>query len=145
VPHETIVDRDDQLITAGMLADRLRPLVLSSCDQDNPNLSGPSCLSGTPMIPLHRATVGAIYQHLERIADWEGEDTILSLEMKLRGVDHQAAQRRAELEDKLAKRRISGASAIEAASAGETENTGSTEGESAVPQADAQPLDGDHP
>jgi hypothetical protein len=35
------------------------------------------------------------------------------------------------------------ASAIEAATAGETVQQGSTEGESAVPQADAQPPSGD--
>jgi hypothetical protein len=67
--HEIIMDTDkDVLISAGMLADRLRPLVLASCDGPEPNRYGSSCLNGTPMIPIHRATLGAIYQHLERIA-----------------------------------------------------------------------------
>ena len=100
--HETIVDDKDELITAGMLADRLRPLVLASCDQGE---SGTSCLDGTPMIPLHRGTVGAIYQHLERIADWDGERTILSLEMELRNVEHGAEKRKAEISEKLAQRK----------------------------------------
>jgi hypothetical protein len=100
--HETIVDDGDALITAAMLADRLRPLVLASCDQGE---TGTSCLNGTPMIPLHRATVGAIYQHLERIAGWDGEKTILALEMDLRSVDDHAEKRRAELNEQLAKRK----------------------------------------
>ena len=53
-------------MTAGMLADRLRPIVLGGDD---------ACLIGTPMIPLHRATVTAIYQHLERLANMDGEET----------------------------------------------------------------------
>lgn len=57
----------DQIISAGMLADRLRPLVLGGAT---------ACIDNTPMIPLHRATVTAIYQHMERLALMDGEVTI---------------------------------------------------------------------
>lgn len=58
---------ENVIISAGMLADRLRPIVLGG---DN------SCLNGTQMIPLHRATVTAIYQHLERLASIDGEEKL---------------------------------------------------------------------
>lgn len=64
----------DKLITAGMLADRLRPIVLGGSS---------ACLKGTSMIPLHRGTVSAIYQHLERLADLDGEKTLGALEHSL--------------------------------------------------------------
>jgi hypothetical protein len=65
----------DYIETAGMLANRLRPLVLAACDGPPPGRFGSSCISGTPMIPLHRATLTAIYQHLERLAEQDGEVT----------------------------------------------------------------------
>lgn len=99
---ETIVDEKDVLISAGMLADRLRPLVLASCDQGH---TGSSCITGGPFIPIHRATLGSIYQHLEDKAAWDQEQTILALEMELAHVDQKAAERRDELAGKLAKRR----------------------------------------
>jgi hypothetical protein len=47
---------EDVIVTLDMLCERLRPIVLGGRD---------ACLRGTPMIPLHIATVTAIYQHLE--------------------------------------------------------------------------------
>jgi hypothetical protein len=64
----------DEMVSAGMLADRLRPLVLGG---------ERSCLDGTPMIPLHRGTVTAIYMHLERLAMADGEKTIGGLKWAL--------------------------------------------------------------
>lgn len=67
----------DVLVTAGMLADRLRPLVLAACNGPEPDRFGSSCLNGSPYIPLHRGTVSAIYQHLESLAKIRGEKTEL--------------------------------------------------------------------
>ncbi len=61
----------DYIASAGTLADQLRPLVLAACDGDPPEHFGSSCLDGTPMIPLHRGTVSAIYQHLADKASLE--------------------------------------------------------------------------
>lgn len=65
----------DYGLGAAELANRLRPLVLDSCDGPPPNRFGSSCLNGTPMIPLHRSTVSAVYECLERLAKIEGEKT----------------------------------------------------------------------
>ena len=79
---------DDKLITAGMLADRLRPIVLGG---------DAACLDGTPMIPLHRGTVSAIYQHLERLADLDGEKTLGALECALIRADERHAEEKARI------------------------------------------------
>jgi hypothetical protein len=89
------VPNADKLITAGMLADRLRPIVLGGES---------SCLDGTPMIPLHRTTVSAIYQHLERMADLDGETTLFALECALRQADERHAEQQASIKAKLLKR-----------------------------------------
>jgi len=102
--HETIVDDKDAVITAGMLADRLRPLVLASCDRGE---TGSSCLDKTPMIPLHRATVGAVYHHLERLAHMDREKTVRSLEMQLAEARTAHASHIADIENELAERRRS--------------------------------------
>lgn len=68
---ERALASEDVLISAGMLADRLRPIVLGGES---------ACLNGTPMIPLHRGTVSAIYQHLERLAEIDGEITLGKLD-----------------------------------------------------------------
>ena len=68
--HNEVAAADDRLITAGMLADRLRPLVLGSRN---------SCIGKTPMVPLHIATVTSIYMHLERLAKIDGEVTAGSI------------------------------------------------------------------
>lgn len=141
--HETIVDKDkDILITAGMLADRLRPLVLASCDGPPPNRFGSSCLNGTPMIPLHRATLGAIYQHLERIAVWDNERTILSLEQEIYSLEKGQSDRLEEAKEKLAAREKAAmdpidpiASGIEARSDA-TPKSGAAEGESPAPSGE---------
>jgi hypothetical protein len=101
--HETIVDSEAEnaVISAGMLADRLRPLVLASCDQGD---TGSSCMNNGPFVPIHRATLSAIYQHLERIAAWDGERTILSLECELRSLRAGQSKRIAEAEEKLVHR-----------------------------------------
>jgi hypothetical protein len=68
----------DKMVSAGILADRLRPLVLAGES---------ACLNGTPMIPFHRGTVTAIYMHLERLAGLDGEKTIGALEWDLAATD----------------------------------------------------------
>jgi hypothetical protein len=47
------------------------------------------------MIPLHRGTVSAIYQHLERLACLDGEVTLFALDCALRRADerHAVSQR----------------------------------------------------
>ncbi len=65
----------DYVETAGTLANLIRPLVLAACDGETPEHYGSSCLNGSPMIPLHRATLTAIYQHLEDLASRNGEFT----------------------------------------------------------------------
>lgn len=74
---EELAAKPDTLITAGMLANRLRPIVLGG---------ETACLDGAQMIPLHRATVTSIYMHLERLAEIDGEETTRST--LLRGKDH---------------------------------------------------------
>ena len=116
--HETIADnsQEDVLISAGMLADRLRPLVLASCDRGE---TGTSCMGNGPFIPIHRATLGAIYQHLEDKAAWDGERTILALECELRGLEENRSERMAEARARLAERRKMAAEPIDALPKGE--------------------------
>lgn len=113
--HETIVDKDkgDELISAGMLADRLRPLVLASCDGEPPHRFGSSCLNGSPFIPIHRATLGAIYQHLEGKAAWDGERTIMSLEAEISALERGQSERLLEAREKLERRRNMAADPVE--------------------------------
>lgn len=60
----------DALESPGMLADRLRPLVTASKREDGwPT----SCMDGTPMVPLHIATVTTIWNVLENAARALGE------------------------------------------------------------------------
>lgn len=87
---------DDVLIAPGMLADRLRPIVLGG--------EG-SCLRGTQMIPLHRATVTAIYQHLETLAGLNGDETIGALEHALSRLNSQKDDELCRLQEKLSERR----------------------------------------
>ncbi len=46
----------DEIESAGMLADRLRQLVLAGDD---------ACISGTPMVPIHKATLTSIVLALD--------------------------------------------------------------------------------
>lgn len=54
----------DTLESPGMLADRLRPLVLAGDS---------ACIDGTPMVPVHKATLGTIWNVLENAAIALGE------------------------------------------------------------------------
>jgi len=91
---ESEMPKSDVLITAGMLADKLRPWATGSATEADAEagqiwpveinqdlgegehsiteLLGRDAL---PMLALHPATIGAIYQHLERLAKLDGEKT----------------------------------------------------------------------
>lgn len=55
----------DALESPGALADRLRPIVLGGLEH--------SCIHGTPMVPLHIATLTTIWNVLENAARRLGE------------------------------------------------------------------------
>lgn len=74
-PSEQSVSQEG-IIPVSDLVKRLRPLVNASCNLDNGE-SGESCLKGTPLIALHRATVTAILQHLTEAAADEGLAALL--------------------------------------------------------------------
>lgn len=74
-PSEQSVSQEG-IIPVSDLVKRLRPLVNASCNLDNGE-SGESCLKGTPLIALHRATVTAILQHLTDAAADEGLAALL--------------------------------------------------------------------